>query len=33
MRALPQYLMYNVYRDEVNHDLLRANWENEVQND
>ena len=33
MQALPRYLTYNVYRDEVDHDLLRADWKTEAKDD
>ncbi len=33
MQALPQYFMYNLYRDEVDADLLRQSWPTEVRDD
>ena len=33
MQALPRYYHYNIYRDEVDHDLLRADWETEGTDD
>ena len=33
MWALPQYYMYNIYRDEVDDELLRRPWRTEVQDD
>ena len=33
MRALPQYYMYNIYRNEVDDELLRRPWRTEVQDD
>jgi len=33
MRALPLYYMYNLYRGEVDDELLRRPWRTEVQDD